>query len=281
MFAESFLLAGGGRRNVARGPVSGPPLVLMHGVGRRWQDFSPLLAGLAAQWPVVAPDHRGHGLSEQANRYLVPDYAADAAELLDSFGQPAVLIGHSLGALVALAVAAEHPDAVRAAVLLDPPSPAFLGRLEATPYAAIWAAMRRLAGGGRPVPDTARELAELRLPGPGGRPVRLGDLRDAAALRFMASCLHDLDPAVMTPALEGRWLGGFDPFAAAAAVRVPTLVVAADESVGGMLPAADAARLLAALPDGVRVDLPGVGHLAHWQDPAAVLRAIHAFLASL
>jgi pimeloyl-ACP methyl ester carboxylesterase len=48
-----------------------------------------------------------------------------------------------------------------------------------------------------------------------------------------------------------------------------------------MLPAPDADRRTAALPDVARVDLPGVGHLIHWQDPAACTRLLHSFLASL
>jgi pimeloyl-ACP methyl ester carboxylesterase len=127
----------------------------------------------------------------------------------------------------------------------------------------------------------ARDLAELRLPGPDGTTVRLGNLRDASALRFMARCLRDLDPAVLTPPLENRWLDGFDPPALAAAVRCPVLLVVADPARGGMLPPADADPLAAALPDGCRVDLPGVGHLVHWQDPAATTRVVLSFLVSL
>jgi pimeloyl-ACP methyl ester carboxylesterase len=48
-----------------------------------------------------------------------------------------------------------------------------------------------------------------------------------------------------------------------------------------MLPPSDAGPLAAALPDGTRVDLPGVGHLVHWQDAAGTLRALQAFLAAL
>ncbi|HJZ55796.1 MAG TPA: alpha/beta hydrolase, partial [Gemmataceae bacterium] len=163
----------------------------------------------------------------------------------------------------------------------DPPGVGFLARVKATPYHAMWAGMRKLAGTG-PVSDVARRLAELRLPG--GDPaetVRLGELRDAAALRFMARCLHDLDPDALAPPLEGRWLAGFDLGTAVAATRCPVLLVVGDPDRGGMLPAADADPLAAALPDCTRVNLPGVGHLMHWQDSAATARLLHAFLGSL
>ena len=132
------------------------------------------------------------------------------------------------------------------------------------------------------MPDVARKLAALQLPGPRpGQTVRLGDLRDAAALRWMAKCLHDTDPDALGPPTEGRWLDGFDPLAAAAQVRCPAILVAADPNRGGMLPPGDAAALAAALADCTRVDLPGVGHLIHWQDTAATLRLLHGFLGSL
>jgi pimeloyl-ACP methyl ester carboxylesterase len=283
VFAERTLSTGSLRLNVAEGPANGPPLWLLHGVGRRWQDFAPLLPGLTARWSVRAPDQRGHGKSERApGRYGVTDYVADAAALIRRRSEPAVLVGHSLGALAALGAAAVAPLSVRAVVLLDPPSAQFLARVGETMYRDLWAGMRRLAGGGRPVAATARELADLPLPsGAPDETVRLGELRDAAALRFMARCLHDLDPDALGPPLDGTWLDGFDPLAVAAAVRCPVLLVVAACDLGGMLPAADADALAAAISDCTRIDLPGVGHLVHWQDTAATLRLLHAFLASL
>jgi pimeloyl-ACP methyl ester carboxylesterase len=283
VFSERTLSTGPVRLNVAEGPKHGPPLWLLHGVARRALDFAPLLADLSVRWRVRAPDQRGHGRSERApGRYLVTDYVADLVALLRRGSEPAVLVGHSLGALVALGAAAAAPLAVRAVALLDPPSAPFLARAGGTIYRDLWAGMQRLAGGGRPLSTTARELADLRLPGASpGETVRLGDLRDATAIRLMARCLHDLDPDVLGPPLDGTWLTGFDPLALASSVRCPALLVAADTALGGMLPPADADALAAALPDCCRASLPGVGHLPHWQAREATLRLLHAFLASL
>ena len=75
--------------------------------------------------------------------------------------------------------------------------------------------------------------------------------------------------------------GGGTVFAVAKQVKCPTLLVVADAGQGGMLPPEDANPLAAALPDCSRVDLPGVGHLVHWQDTSATLRLLHGFLGSL
>lgn len=282
MFTQELIPVGDLRLNVATGPRNGPPLWLLHGLIRRWQDFATILPDLAARWTVRAHDHRGHGRSGRAGSYRVPDYAADAAALLTDLPEPVVLVGHSLGALLALGMAATHPQRVRAAVLLDPPGVEFLSRVRDTVYGVTWPAMRELAGSDRPVLGIVAALANIRVPGArAGETVRLGDQRDAASLRFLAGCLRDMDPAALTPAIEGGWLGGFDPLAAATRVKCPVLLVVGDPACGGMLPPADADPLAAALADCTRVDLRGVGHLPHTQDPVGTLKLLHAFLDSL
>ena len=69
---------------------------------------------------------------------------------------------------------------------------------------------------------------------------RLGDLRDRASLAWSAQCLSQLDPEVLTPVIEGRWLDGYDFPDALSRVRCPTLLLQADPSAGGALTDADA-----------------------------------------
>lgn len=265
--------------------VAGPPakesLWLVHGLSRCWEDFSPIMADLTTWWHVHAYSHRGHGESARTpGAYRVCDYVPDLAAAVKAARKKCVLVGHSLGALVSMGVAAKVPDLVSAVVLLDPPGPEFLSHIETTPYGTIWAALRKLAGR-KDTSAVAKELADLRVPGAKGDAVRFGDVRDAAALRFVARCLQDLDPAVMDPPLKKQWLDGFDVVAVAKQVKCQALLVVADATQGGMLPSADANALAAALPDCSRVDLPGVGHLVHWQDTPATLRLLHGFLGSL
>lgn len=283
MFTEHSLPAAGVRLNVAHGPRAGNGSVwFFHGLGRRWQDFSPLFGSLAAMHTLRAVDHRGHGGSSRSpGCYSVEEYVADAAALVKDAGEPVTLVGHSLGALAVLGAAAAVPECVRGVVLLDPPSPGYLARISTTLYAITWAAMQRLAGTSHEPSAVARELAELRIPtGHGNSTARFGDLRDMASLRFMAHCLHDLDPDTLTLPLAARWLGNYDPFEAARRVKCPALVLASDPAKGGMLPPAEADALTSALADGHRIDLAGIGHLIHWQDAHRTLLVLHAFLGS-
>src|SRR5712691_10129741 len=100
-----------------------PPVLLLHGLGvggSIWQSFARrLLPHLAA----VAPDLRGHGQSDAPESGYAPnDYANDLLQLIQTGLQPPVpVVGHSLGALVAMAMAQLRPDLVSWLVLLDPP----------------------------------------------------------------------------------------------------------------------------------------------------------------
>jgi pimeloyl-ACP methyl ester carboxylesterase len=150
-----------------------------------------------------------------------------------------------------------------------------------TPYHALFTGMKALAGLDSPVPVLARQLAELRLPGANGDTVRLGDIRDAVALRFLARCLQQLDPEVLTPVLEGRWLEEYEAEAVYRGVGCPALLLRADDSCGGMLPKHDADQIAVWLSDGTVIDFPGVGHLIHWQAAEATQQFVTGFLESL
>jgi pimeloyl-ACP methyl ester carboxylesterase len=108
--------------NFAEGPRAGLPLVLLHGGASRWQAFIPVIPDLVARWHIVAPDFRGHGQSGWVpGHYRLDDYVADTQALLRQLQYPAVLVGHSLGGMVALVVAARAPQLVRAVVVGDTP----------------------------------------------------------------------------------------------------------------------------------------------------------------
>ena len=111
------------------GSPAAPAMVLLHGVtanGGTWAEFA---AGFADRWHVIAPDQRGHGRSPHADAYSFDLFAEDLHGLLDRYdiGQ-AVLVGHSMGGVVAYRYAERHPDRVAAMVLEEAPPPVPLGR---------------------------------------------------------------------------------------------------------------------------------------------------------
>ena len=97
----------------------------------------------------------------------------------------------------------------------------------------------------------------------------------------MASCLAKLDPRVLEPIVESRWLEGFlwrDLFEQ---LNCPTLLLQADTTVGGMLTDADAQQAVHASRNCSIVKLSGCGHGMHWSRTQDVANLTNAFLESL
>jgi pimeloyl-ACP methyl ester carboxylesterase len=261
---------------------AGPVLLLLHGVTRCGADWEPLLPDLAAHWKVIALDQRGHGTSPRAGSYLVTDYIADVVRFMqEETADPVVLFGHSLGAMVAAVVAAELPDRVRGIILEDPPFHTMGNRIAGSAWQAQFTGMRVAARKRSSVEEITDALADIRLPASGGAFKRLGDLRDRASLAWSAQCLSRLDPEVLTPVIEGRWLDGYDFPDALSGVRCPTLLLQADPSAGGALTDADAESLKSTVSDCQHVRFSGSGHNLHRDQPESVLRIFADFAASL
>jgi len=263
---------------------------LLHGVTRRWQDFIPLLPALTQRWRVFALDFRGHGRSGRTpGRYHVTDYVRDVVALLKfHVREPSVLYGHSLGAMAAAGAAADAPSLVRAIVLEDPPFDTLGARIAQTPFQAFFSGLRDcLASSVRAVEPLAQSLAEIRMPraeppsGAAQEVVRLGDVRDAASLRFLARCLMDFDAEALAPMLAGEWLAGYERDEILASVVCPVLLLQAEWAAGGMLPDDDAKSALALLRHGLHVKVPGAGHLLHWGAQETTLRLVLSFLESV
>jgi pimeloyl-ACP methyl ester carboxylesterase len=193
-----------------------------------------------------------------------------------------VLYGHSLGAMVAAAAAARWPERIAAVILEDPPFSTMGSRIGEGPLLDYFRKYSRYASHGRPVTEVARELADLRYGPPGAEDsLRLGDRRDAAALRFTARALADVDPEVFVPILEGRWLEQYHLEDIARRVNCPVLLLQADSTAGGMLRDEDVELWRSATPDVTVVRFAGVGHQIRWSAPGRLLGAVWSFLGSL
>ena len=112
----------------AWGPEDGPVALCLHGIldqATVWEDVAIHLARRG--YRVVAPDLRGHGHSQHVppgGAYHLLDFVADADALVRRLGAESVaLVGHSLGAVIALLLAAGRPGLVRELVLVEPPIP--------------------------------------------------------------------------------------------------------------------------------------------------------------
>lgn len=270
----------GSQRNYACSEAPGSPILFLHGVTRRWQCFQPILPSFVHAWKTFALDFRGHGLSGRADSgYRVIDYVPDAVEFIrTTIGEPTIVYGHSLGSMVAAAVASEIPELVTAVILEDPPFDTMGNRIRQTALHAYFSELRRWASCGRSIPEVATELAELRMQTPGEPDaVRLGDVRDAAWFRFAAKSLLKLDPAALEPIAQARWLDDFDWRAILSRIACPALLLEAEVSAGGMLTPDAAQEAEQLIPDCTRVKFD-CHHLIHWYRTRKLTNAVLNFL---
>ncbi len=98
-------------------------IILIHGLASnltRWSEFVAA-TGLTGSWDLLRLDLRGHGGSLQRGRIGMNEWCADLAAILRAESVPqAVLVGHCLGANVALWFAHHHPEATQGLVLIEP-----------------------------------------------------------------------------------------------------------------------------------------------------------------
>jgi alpha-beta hydrolase superfamily lysophospholipase len=188
-------------------------IVLAHGLGEHVGRYAALGEWLAQRgWTLRGHDHRGHGRSQGArgalrtSHDLVDDLAAGIDAVAD--GAPPLLMGHSLGGLVALTCALRHPDRIAGLVLSSPALALGLGPLRRL----LVAVMSRLA------PDVAV--------GNGLDPTKIS--HDAAVVRAYVDdpLVHDRITARLARFLVD---GGRDALDRAPALSVPTLLLYAGD----------------------------------------------------
>ena len=110
--------------SIAEAGAGQSPLLLIHGFTGAKEDFTPWLDGLAASgWHAVAPDLRGHGASSkpaQETDYSFEIMADDMLSLADALGwERYVVLGHSMGGMVAQVMACEAPARLDGLILMD------------------------------------------------------------------------------------------------------------------------------------------------------------------
>lgn len=239
-------------------------VVMLHGVGGGKDAFAPQMAPFAAAgYRAVAWDMPGYGESSAIEPYDIPGLAAALLRLLDALDAArVVLLGHSMGAMVAQEAIVLAPGRL-AGLVLSATSPAFGKPDGAWQQAFLAERLGPLDAGG-----TMGDVAARLVPGMVGE----GGAPEGAALA--AAIMSRVPPATYRAALHA--LMGFDRRAALPAIRVPALVVAGERDPAA--PAAVMEKMAARIPGAAYVVLPRAGHLANLEQPQAFNAAVLAFL---
>jgi 2-(acetamidomethylene)succinate hydrolase len=248
----------------------GDLVVLLHGVTANAYVFVPLIELLSKGHHVVALDQRGHGRSatSPSGRYGSADYAADVAAVIESLGgEPAAVVGHSLGARNAVVAGAIYPHLVAAVVAVD-----FTPFIPADVFDALDA---RVAAGARPFggPEEVRSYLSNRYP-------RLppAAIERRAVHGYVSAGDGTWRPLASVDAVAATCAGLREDFAPyVLSLEVPTLLVRGADSRFVTPGALEATRSL-------RPDLPasvinGADHYVPEEQPELLAEVIENFLA--
>jgi pimeloyl-ACP methyl ester carboxylesterase len=274
--ARSLTVNGLALRFLEWGRPGGLPIVCVHGYTSSAEAFNAMARRLCDRGHIIAMDVRGHGESAWSpdGAYQYADQAGDLAALVDALGiERFVLIGTSMGGVIAMVYAGQHGGRLGGLVLND------IGP-------EVEAGSTRITGmvGSRPADfaslDEAMEYRRQTSPITAARPLEaqretaLGVLRQRADGRWA----WKMDPAYIeqriargAPARPPLW-------PALETLPCPTLVIWGTDS--DVLSEAQAKRMVAASPKGELVAVPGVGHAPTLVEPA-VTAALDRFLAAV
>lgn len=267
MLTEQTFRTGSRHLNFAEGANNGAPLVLLHGAAARWQRLQKLIDRLEPHWQLYAVDLRGHGKSDRADRYHLTDYASDLTSFLrDMVREPAVLLGHSLGAMTAIALAAAAPESVRAIVLLDPPLDLHNTRMADTRGAAWFKSIRNLIAQAKSYDvmlDAVRKTAPQ---------------ATEAEIQFATANIANTDPKTMDALLQNELLQDFDLANALRHITCPALLLCGEWNAGSAVRDEDVEFFRANIPDGIAIRFPSTSHNVPDERTEEVVREMEKFL---
>jgi non-heme chloroperoxidase len=235
---------------IEQGNPAGMPVVLLHGITDSLHSFDLVLPHLPTSWHVFALSQRGHGDSScPANGYAPRDFAADVAAFLDTHKiQRAVIVGHSMGSLVAQRFALDFPTRTHALVL-----------------AGTCASLRGHQGV-RDFWDTT--IAKLRDP---IDPQMVRGFQESTIHQPLPSTFLDLAVKESLKVPARVWRAAFagllqtDHRPELERIKVPTLIVWGEKETYFLR--ADQEALVAAIKSARLVAWPDAGHALHWEYP--------------
>lgn len=242
----------------------GEPLLLLHGLGSRSDDWQLEVPVFAERYRVITADMRGHGRSDKPpGPYSVPMMAADVFGLLDGLGvASAHVVGLSMGGMIAFQMAVDHPERVRSLVIVNS-GPALVPRTFKDRL-RIWQrlAIARVFGPAR----TGRFLSKRLFPKPEQEPFRE---------RLIAQWAEN-DPAAYLASM--RALVGWSVLDRVGGIGCPTLIVSGDRDYTPV----DAKRAYAALIPGARLEvIKDSGHATPMDQAGRFSECVLDFLATV
>jgi pimeloyl-ACP methyl ester carboxylesterase len=274
-FTDSFFDTGEIRLHYLEGPRSGPPLVLIHGATGSCNEWGQVQEALAKDWRVLILDQRGHGQSGRAAgpaEYHASHNIGDTLAFLRGVvGAPAVVWGHSWGAIVTLLMAGAAKEYLRGVVLEDPP--VMIRReicAEMKPFMDYFGMLLQLKQSVNSPEEVTAALRQYIPQAP------------EEAQAGWADNIYNVDSNFLRLVLTGpEIVAGIDFAGAIRAATMPALLMRADPAMGAALAQEDLEFVLANNPAFQLVNFPGAGHGIHHDQPEQAVQVFRQFAVRL
>lgn len=262
-------------------------ILLLHGGSSRWQTFDSLIPELSKCFSVYALDLRGHGKSSRtAGQYKIQDYVPDITEFIQRIiKRPTIVFGHSLGGMIAVLLAAYHPELVKAVIIGDSPIALEVlkqhsdSQKEMTILWREWA--RKLS-----LHQIVEKLKAMEVLAPGhDSPLSAAEAygENHPWFLFMAENLKQNDPDMLTAIIDDfdTTYKEYDVNTLFPMIKCPVLIIKGETNQGSLIRDMDIKNAYSLISDMKHEEIKGVGHALYMQDKQAVLTAIDRFIKSL
>jgi N-formylmaleamate deformylase len=258
--------ANGLRLHYTRTGGDKPPLVLAHGFSDDGLCWTPVARALESDYDVIMVDARGHGQSQAAPQdYSDVDLGHDLAGVITALGlrRPAVL-GHSMGAATALALAGAHPQ-VPGVILLEDPPARWIAQSAAGPADLAWQARMHDWIIGLQTKTREELIAAQHAETPAWSEDELGPWADSKLRLSLTVLQRGAPPAIDWPMLMSG-------------ITCPALLITADPAKRAIVTEADAAALQALIPQLRVAHIAGAGHSIRRDQFDRYMRVVRDFL---
>jgi N-formylmaleamate deformylase len=245
------------------------PLVLVHGFSDNGLCWAPTACDLEAEYDVIMPDMRGHGLSARVRSGEPVDMAADLAGLIRALGlQRPVVGGHSMGGMITFQIGVRFPELASALVLEDPPF--WVSRPVQTPPPGQ-PAENPMAKWAKSLPG--KTMAELLAEYHAEHPTW-----SEAFVHNMCESKKQLDPMIVDTMIGRLNIDAPNWLTSIQNITLPTLLFTANPALGAIVTPEAAAKVRELNPNVAIVNIPNVGHLIRFDNYPAFMQALRAFL---
>jgi pimeloyl-ACP methyl ester carboxylesterase len=247
---------------VEQGDRDGVAVLMLHGYSDSHRSFDLIRPLLPRAWRTIALTMRGHGRSDKPERgYAMADFAADVPAFLDALGvERAIIVGHSLGAAVALETAAAYPERVAGVAVIGAFAD-FRGKPDVVEL------VNAVSGFTDPVDEAfVRAFQNGTVSAPN---LAFIDVAVSESLRCPAHVWRAVGQAQL----------GAEPLAAAARCQAPAALIWGEQD--NFVPRADQIALRDALTSARFFAIAGAGHAPHWERTADTAALLIAFMAEI